>query len=51
MEIHSVPLHDVDGGVFSVLSVTRDISERKQAEAALRGARIAIAIWWRTART
>ena len=36
MEIHSVPLRGEDGAVASVLSVTRDISERRQAEEALR---------------
>ena len=49
MEIHSVPLRGEDGAVASVLSVTRDVTERKQAEAALRQARIATGIWSRTA--
>lgn len=33
MEIHSVPLRDEDGRVVSVLSVARDVTIRKQAEA------------------
>ncbi|MEO8196171.1 MAG: PAS domain S-box protein [Thermoanaerobaculia bacterium] len=36
MEVQSVALRADDGSVASVLSVTRDISERKRAEAALR---------------
>ncbi len=36
METHSVPLRAGDGTVVSVLSVTRDISESKRAEVALR---------------
>ncbi|MBI3803719.1 MAG: PAS domain S-box protein [Nitrospirae bacterium] len=36
VETHSVPLKDQHGGICSVLSVTRDITERKQAEEALR---------------
>jgi PAS domain S-box-containing protein len=36
MESHSVALRAEDGGILSVLSVTRDITERKRAEAALR---------------
>ena len=36
MESQSVPLRADDGSVLSVLSVTRDISERKRAEAAVR---------------
>lgn len=32
METHSTPLREADGTISSVLSVTRDITERKQAE-------------------
>jgi PAS domain S-box-containing protein len=38
MESHSVPLYDEAGSVGAVLSVTRDISERRRAETALRDA-------------
>ncbi|MDZ4404527.1 PAS domain S-box protein [Prosthecobacter sp.] len=36
VETHSVPLHDSNGKVISVLSVTQDISERKKVEEQLR---------------
>ncbi len=36
METHSVPLRDADGCIQSVLSVTRDITLRRQAEDSLR---------------
>ncbi len=36
LETKAVPLADAQGNVLSLLSVTRDISERKQAEIALR---------------
>ncbi len=36
METHSTPLRDGDGSVTSVLSVTRDITERKHVERRLR---------------
>jgi PAS domain S-box-containing protein len=36
METHSTPLRDGDGSVTSVLSITRDVTERKQAEERLR---------------
>ena len=36
LETHAVPLADARGEVVSLLGVTRDISERKQAETALR---------------
>jgi len=36
VETHSVPLRDADGQVISVLSVARDISERKKVEERLR---------------
>lgn len=35
MEMHAVPLHDASGAVHAELSVTRDITERKKAEAAI----------------
>jgi PAS domain S-box-containing protein len=35
MESHCVPLYDEAGGVSAVLSVTRDITERRRAELAL----------------
>lgn len=35
METHSTPLRDPNGTITSVLSVTRDITERKRAEQAL----------------
>ena len=38
MESHSVPLYDEAGKVSAVLSVTRDIGERRRAEVALREA-------------
>jgi PAS domain S-box-containing protein len=36
MESYAVPLKDRQGRILSILSVTRDITERKQAEEALR---------------
>jgi PAS domain S-box-containing protein len=36
MESHAVPLRDRQGRILSVLSVTRDITERREAEEALR---------------
>jgi PAS domain S-box-containing protein len=36
METHSAPFREADGRISCVLSVTRDITERKQAEEALR---------------
>ncbi len=36
LETNAVPLADAAGNVVSLLSITRDISERKQAESALR---------------
>ena len=36
METRAVPLRDAEGGVVSVLSVTRDITSRKQTEDSLR---------------
>jgi PAS domain S-box-containing protein len=36
MDTHSVPLRDVAGGVTAVLSITRDITERKRIEETLR---------------
>ncbi|HEV8540134.1 MAG TPA: PAS domain S-box protein [Nitrospiraceae bacterium] len=39
METHAGPLRDADGRITSVLSVTRDITERKQVEDQLRQSR------------
>jgi PAS domain S-box-containing protein len=36
MNTHAVPLRNVDGEVISLLGITRDVTERKQAENALR---------------
>jgi two-component system CheB/CheR fusion protein len=36
METHAAPLRDTSGKVYAVLALTRDISERKRAENALR---------------
>ncbi|MDD2758922.1 MAG: EAL domain-containing protein, partial [Methylomonas sp.] len=36
METHAVPMRDGEGKIFAVLSVTRDISERKKAEEELK---------------
>jgi PAS domain S-box-containing protein len=46
VETHSVPLRDPRGEVVSVLSVTRDITERKRAEEKLRASeeRFALAV-------
>ncbi len=38
METHSVPLRDSAGKVTSILSITRDVTDRRQAEDALRKA-------------
>lgn len=35
VETHAVPLKDNDGNIISLLSVTRDVTSRKQAETAL----------------
>ncbi|HLG33667.1 MAG TPA: PAS domain S-box protein [Bacteroidia bacterium] len=32
LEIHAVPLRDIDGKIISLLGITRDITERKKAE-------------------
>jgi PAS domain S-box-containing protein len=36
LETHSVPLRGPQGGIHSVLGITRDVTERKRAEQALR---------------
>jgi len=36
LDTHAVPLRDVGGGTSGLLAITRDITKRKQAEAALK---------------
>ncbi|HMP40229.1 MAG TPA: PAS domain S-box protein [Roseiflexaceae bacterium] len=36
METHATPLREPDGSIHAILSITRDISDRRQAETALR---------------
>ena len=36
LDTHAVPLHDAGGGTSGLLAITRDITERKRAEAALK---------------
>ncbi len=37
METHAAPLRDATGGIVACLSITRDVSERKRAQAELEG--------------
>ncbi|MBI1736566.1 MAG: response regulator [Candidatus Rokubacteria bacterium] len=35
LETHAVPLRDLDGGVFALLSITRDVTDRRRLQAEL----------------